>query len=387
MTRVSSVLWICLFFAFLMMCGLVDAGFARERGPRVEVACPTRPVPLKLDKQTVLVYELHVTNFEVVPLTLKRIEIFANAKNSEPLQTIADNGLSASMARIGSNSAAKDVQTIEPGARAVVFLWIELQANLPVPASLQHRMTFSQVAPASGGSAAPDAVLEDFPVPVNTSAVPVLSLPFNGGTWFAGDGPVNDSAHRRSLIAVDGSVYMSERFAIDWAKVGANGDSHDGTAKNENWWGYGEPILAVADGEITQVLDGISENTPRTLPSKISLDNIAGNYVILRIGADLYVTYAHLQPGSIRVHLHDQVHRGAVLAKLGNSGQSTAPHLHFQLSDTNSVLQSEGLPFILEQFTYLGPGSAYELDKHPSIPWAGSIPPGNAVLEFQPVKK
>jgi hypothetical protein len=248
-------------------------------------------------------------------------------------------------------------------------------------------MTFSPVAPASAGSAASDAVLEDFPVLVSTSTVPVLGLPFNGGTWFAGDGPVNDSAHRRSLIAVDGSVYAPERFAIDWNKVGANGDSHDGAAKNENWWGYGEPILAVADGEITQVMDGISENAPRVPPSKITLDNLAGNYVILRIGPDLYVTYAHLQPGSIRVHLHDKVHRGAILAKLGNTGQSTAPHLHFQLTDRNSVLQSEGLPFLLEQFTYLGPGSAYELDKHPSIPWVRSIPPGNAVLEFQPVNK
>ncbi len=54
-------------------------------------------------------------------------------------------------------------------------------------------------------------------------------------------------------------------------------------------------MLAVADGEVTQVLDGIPENTPRVLPQKVTLDNIAGNYIILRIAPNLYVSYAHLQ--------------------------------------------------------------------------------------------
>ena len=65
--------------------------------------------------------------------------------------------------------------------------------------------------------------------------VPILSPPFNGGIWLAGDGPVNDSNHRRSILAVDGHIYSPERFASDWVKVGPNGDSrHEGTSKNEN---------------------------------------------------------------------------------------------------------------------------------------------------------
>ena len=200
-----------------------------------------------------------------------------------------------------------------------------------------------------------------------------------------GDGPANDSTHRRTITAIDGRVHSAQRFAIDWVKVGPNGDSHhDGTTRNENWWGYGEPVLAVADGEITEVVDDIPENTPRVLPNLVTLDNIAGNHLILRIGPQLYVTYAHLQLGSIQVRLHDRVRRGAILARLGNSGQATAPHLHFQVTNESAVLQSEGVPFVLEQFTYQGPGSAYELDKHPSVPWAHSAPPGNAVLEFKP---
>jgi hypothetical protein len=112
------------------------------------------------------------------------------------------------------------------------------------------------------------------------------------------------------------------------------------------------------------------------------------NYVTVRIASNRYVTYAHLQNASIRVHLHDQVHRGDVLALLGNSGNATGPHLHFQVTDGNSLLQSEGVPFIFNKFTDLGPGSAFELDKRLSIPRKNSIPGNNAVVEFtSPTKR
>ncbi len=170
-------------------------------------------------------------------------------------------------------------------------------------------------------------------------------------------------------------------------KVGPNGDSrHGGATQNENWWGWGEPILAVADGEVTKVVDGIADNTPCVLPP-VTLDNIAGNYVVLQIATNRYVTYAHLQNGSIKVRLHDHVHRGDVLALLGNSGNTTGAHLHLQVTDRNSVLQSQGVPFVFESFTYLGPGSDSELDKHVSVPWVDSVPPGNAVVQFDSVKK
>jgi hypothetical protein len=57
------------------------------------------------------------------------------------------------------------------------------------------------------------------------------------------------------------------------------------------------------------------------------------------------------------------------------------------MTDRNSVLQSEGVPFIFEKFTYLGPGSDYEVGKHPSIPRERSIPGNNDVVEFAPAKK
>jgi murein DD-endopeptidase len=369
------------------------ATLARERGPRVELICTSPPVPVRLDKQQVLVYELHVTNFDVVPLTLKRVEVFGGDESTEPIASLDESALAAAMLRIGSamtpsgehGSVANVARVIEPGGRSVLFMWIGLPASRTVPAALRHRMIFS--AAAAGGGSPTDAILEDFQVPISHDAALTLHPPFHGGVWLAGDGPANNTNHRRAITAVDGHIYSAERFAIDWIKVGPNGDSrHDGATRNDNWWGWGEPVLAVAEGEITEVVDGIPDNVPRVLPP-VTLDNIAGNHVILKVAPNRYVTYAHLQNGSIKVRVHDRIHPGDVLALLGNSGNTTGAHLHMQVTDRSSVLQAEGVPFVFEKFTYLGPGSDYELDKHVSVPWELSIPPGDAVLEFGGGKK
>lgn len=344
-----------------------------------------------MGKSTVLVYELHITNFDTVNLTLRRIEIFAD-DSSEPLIALADDKLSGAIARVGaamtmsstSPGANSDTRIIDPGGRNVLFLWLELPAHSTVPTNLRHRIVFSST-PADAMSPI-DATLPDFQVLVNQDPVPTLSPPFRGGIWLVGDGPVNDSNHRRSIFAIDGHIYSPERFAIDWEKIGANNDTRNGgSTRNDNWWGWGEPVLAVADGDITEAVDEFPDNTPRVLPS-VTLDNIAGNHIVLRISQNRFVTYAHLQRRSIRVQAGDHVHRGDVLALLGNSGNSTGAHLHLQLTDRNSVLESQGVPFVFSHFTYLGPGSDYP-EKQISLPWLDSIPPGNGVVKLEGVNK
>lgn len=288
------------------------------------------------------------------------------------------------MTSASSSAGSASPRTLDPGGRNVLFLWIELQANQSVPASLRHQLVFSSTP--TGTDQPTDATLEDFPVAVNQDPVPVLSPPFNGGIWVAGDGPANGTNHRRSIFAIDGRLYSPERFAIDWVKVGPNGDSrHDGTSKNENWWGWGEPVLAVADGDITEIVDEFPDNTPQVLPP-VTLDNILGNHIVLKIAQNRFVTYAHLQRGSIKVRTGAHVLRGDILALLGNSGNSTGAHLHLQVTDGNSALQSQGVPFVFTAFTYLGPGSDYP-EKQVSEPWVNSIPPGDGVLQFESVKK
>jgi murein DD-endopeptidase len=115
-------------------------------------------------------------------------------------------------------------------------------------------------------------------------------------------------------------------------------------------------VLAVADGRVSDLKDGLPENVGSTERDNrtITLDNAVGNYVTLDLGHGRFALYAHLQPGSFRAKLGDRVKAGQVLAFLGNSGNSDAPHLHFQLVDANSPFGSEGIPYELESFTELG---------------------------------
>jgi len=82
--------------------------------------------------------------------------------------------------------------------------------------------------------------------------------------------------------------------------------------------------------------------------------NIAGNFVSLDLGGGRFAGYAHLQPGSIRVKKGQRVHRGDVMGLLGNSGNSDAPHLHFEISDGASITRSEGLSYKIDSFKITG---------------------------------
>jgi len=133
---------------------------------------------------------------------------------------------------------------------------------------------------------------------------------------------------------------------------------------------------------VTEVVDNIPDHLPDQ-PPDITLQNIAGNHVILRIAPGIYAMLAHLKQGSIRVQLHQQVKSGEVLGELGDSGNTTAPHLHFQLMDASSPLAAEGIPYLFEKFRFLGFGRDFEMDKHPDEARSLSLPMDDTVLSFQ----
>jgi murein DD-endopeptidase MepM/ murein hydrolase activator NlpD len=194
-------------------------------------------------------------------------------------------------------------------------------------------------------------------------------------------------------MVVNGKAHIAQRLAIDWIKLGPGGRlAHDDRARNENWFAYGAEVLAVADGTVVSVKEGIPENVPltdkRAVP--ITIETITGNHVVLDIGNGRYATYAHLIPKSLRVSLGAKVRRGQVLGLLGNSGNSDAPHLHFHITDGPSALGSEGVPYVFASMQFRG--SVASLDKlvgdEPWTPQGGTvvrtreIPLENAVVRF-----
>jgi murein DD-endopeptidase len=155
---------------------------------------------------------------------------------------------------------------------------------------------------------------------------------------------------------VNGSGRIAQRYAIDWIKLDEAGRPyHDDKAVVGNWADYGVEVLAVADGKVSASHDGLPNNIPfngRVVP--ITLETVGGNYLIEDLGGGRYGFYAHLQPGTQRVHVGDVVHKGQVLALLGNTGNSDVPHLHFHVSNANSPLGSEGVPYVFEAYEALG---------------------------------
>jgi murein DD-endopeptidase MepM/ murein hydrolase activator NlpD len=104
--------------------------------------------------------------------------------------------------------------------------------------------------------------------------------------------------------------------------------------------------------------DSIPENVPGGRAVAITLITVAGNHIVVDIGNGHFAFYAHLKPGSLRVRVGDRVKRGQVLGLVGNSGNSTEPHLHFHISDGlapgTSTLGSEGIPYALPSFEVIG---------------------------------
>lgn len=124
--------------------------------------------------------------------------------------------------------------------------------------------------------------------------------------------------------------------------------------RNASYLAFGKAIIAVADGVIARTRDGYPEQTPQHSPPNASMETAAGNYVMQDIGGGHFAFYAHLQPGSLRVKQGQRVKRGQVLALLGNTGNSTEPHLHFHVSSAQDPLLSEGLPYVFDRFEQTG---------------------------------
>jgi murein DD-endopeptidase len=355
---------------------------AAQIPPNVEFRVPKPPTVAVSDSGAFLSYELHVTNLTNTSMTLERVEVFDAAKGGRVIANLsgADSTLQRALARPAPAIPAAERTQIGGGLRAYVYLWIPVDRNHP-PAALRHRLTFQRDTST--------VVLEGTVVPVVASAV-VISPPITG-EWAAFNGPSNVSGHRRLVLALDGGVAIGQRFAIDYLKVDSAGSSHHGDpSKNENYYAYGTPLLAVADGIVVETKDSIPQNVPgansRAVP--ITMVTVGGNHVALDIGHGHYALYAHVQPGSLRVHAGDHVKRGQVLALLGNSGNSTEPHVHFQIADGPTFLSSEGLPYAIEHFDVVGNcgigGSppAIKCSRHPPTPVERGIPLMNELVRF-----
>jgi murein DD-endopeptidase MepM/ murein hydrolase activator NlpD len=299
-----------------------------------------RPHVLRSHGASYVVYELELTNTGRRAATILSLDVIAQNRT---LAHLAGTALEDVLEQIGRDALVN--AHVPGGAATRAFLWLRFDKPADVPRSVAHRLSVS---------------VDDFAEPVTSDLADAaieeshltIDPPLRGGPWWTGNGPDNTSGHRRAFIPVAGSAWLAQRFAIDFMRFDEQGRAQigDGT-RNQDYPGYGAEVVSVADARVLSVIDGIAENKPgKGSAVPITLATAAGNQVSLDLGGGLTAFYAHLQPGSVRVKVGDRVKRGQVLGLLGNSGHSTGPHLHFQISRGATILGSEGVPFAYREY-------------------------------------
>ena len=341
---------------------LLGAG-AQTTGPHYVVGwVPVEPGPIRSDGAFHFVYEIQFTSYFPLAQRIESIEVRADDGNGAVLARYEGEELAGNILRPGNRTPdAETLTLLEPGDSALVYFMASSPTSDPIPERLFHRVTFSRVAESEqlGAGGAPGAL--EMAVAVRpTAETVVIGAPLKGGPWLVGNGLSNTSGHRRTPLPQDGRTDFAQRYAIDYVMpAGPNGEIYDGDQLvNDSHYAYGQEIIAVADGVVTIVADGMIDNPEVgkvTDQVQISLDNAGGNTLVLDIGDGRYAAYAHIKPGTIRVAPGDRVKRGQVLGLVGNTGNSTAPHLHFHLGDRGDhVLRTEGIPYVHHQYEWLG---------------------------------
>lgn len=338
-------------------------------GIAVTAIDPPNPV-LGADDRVHLAYELLVSNVSKDFLTLDSVTAVDGEGKS--LGTL-DGARLAAMTQLYAGSD----RTLPPGGTAVVFMDVTFAKGAALPGTVAARIAATRQSAGADGKPAP--MPADGPLPakftftgaaiaVGKPAI-VLAPPLRGSGWVAVNGCCDAiTAHRGAVLPVNGTIRVPERFAIDWVKLdGADRLFTGDIAKLGDYAFYGTPVHAAADGVVVNLYDETGEQVPGSDTKGITPQNIGGNMVVVDIGGGAYAFYAHLQRGSLKVKLGDKVKTGEVLGLLGNTGNSTAPHLHFHVMDGTSPLDANSLPYVFTRFTGLGVMTDPDSPEHPFV--------------------
>ncbi len=211
----------------------------------------------------------------------------------------------------------------------------------------------------SPGSAHDDGVAKMGVPHVELAEAVVVEFPLRGEGWVAITSPAD-------RIPSHGTDLLGMRFAYDFVKVDERRRRHVHPAsraralflgvRTEECYAWGETVHAPMPGRVVEAVDGMPErsrvhpvreallrvkNAVTFRPGRLAA--IQGNHVIVQNGR-VTAAFVHLAPGSVTVGVGDMVGTGDVLGRVGHTGNSTSPHLHFQLSDSPDAFAASGIP-------------------------------------------
>ncbi|MGY5127832.1 M23 family metallopeptidase [Streptomyces nigrescens] len=199
----------------------------------------------------------------------------------------------------------------------------------------------------------------------------VIAAPVTG-RWTALNSPADK-------VPSHGTRTYGQAYAIDIVAEPA-----PGARPGFGWWplargnadfpAFGAPLLAVADATVVHTDDRQRDHLSRTSWLAVGYfffvegavralggaRRVVGNHVILDLGGGTYALYAHVRRGSLTVRPGDRVRAGQQLGQCGNSGNSTEPHVHFQLMDAADPEAADGLPFTWQGIGVPANGETFE---------------------------
>lgn len=324
--------------------GLLQALAGQESsfGPLTAQVAKPPNVVLGSDKQRHLVYEIPLVN--TAPIEQTVTEVVVRAKGSGRVLARYDTPEEITAIMTTSTTQNPGVDELAANGAGMLFVNVSLPRDRRVPSALEHEIV-------SSIEGAGEFTVNGASTGVVRRAPALLSPPLKGEGYLNANGCCDRSPHTRALLNVDGVPWLAQRFAIDWIRADDQGRIFVGDWQdNDSWVVFGDPVHSASGGKVVETLNTMPENTPPTPATDLTPETALGNHVIVDMGDGRFALYAHLQPGSVTVDVGDRVRPGQRLGRVGNTGSSTAPHLHFHVTDGPSAVGSNGLPYEFKKF-------------------------------------
>ncbi|MFA6598792.1 MAG: M23 family metallopeptidase [Ignavibacteriaceae bacterium] len=344
---------------------LVFQSCKEESNPVVQVPDSTyemkvtfTPIEVKsTDGKVNLVYSVEVPNFDKEGYQIKDFQVY-NVANNAMICSISDTGKYLLIHKPLQESLPDDFYYYAGMYYATYRFSIGLVLDpSQVPQKIKHRLVLSK-----DGK---EKIIEGTETAVLKGPIAVVSAPLKGERFVSANTTTFLNNHHPTYqLTYKAKTTVPERFCVDWNKIDETGSPFQGDKSVcENWYVYGQNVYAVAGGVVISVKDGMPDQSPvGTVSNDLNLFNGDGNSVVLFISGG-YVIYAHFKPNSIVVKAGEFVEEGQIIGKVGNSGNSLAPHLHFGLHTDFPYYISEGLPYYIDSLEKIGstgkPGGPY----------------------------
>jgi len=359
-------------------------------------AAPARALEIRVDPAPLYVFD-QANERNVYDVVLQNILVVNNERRAREIRglriELRANGELISTGRTPADAISRRAERISQLSQGGVLQMMDFQFHLSrnlhpgerlsPDATLDPNEVYLNTSFYISANALPDSarVIVEGPrgdlghvdIPVSRYTSPVTYRAPVNGRWFvfaSGDA----SQHHRWVV--------SSEYALDIARMGADMRTYSGDGTHlTDYITFGQPILAVADGVVVATRNDRDNNEPmlrqpgeafdaymqrvvetqQAIIMQSGFEGAAGNYVLIRHANGEHSLYAHLKQGSVRVQAGQSVSAGAQIAEAGSSGNSTEPHLHFQLIDGPDLNSARGLPIT---FTGLRPEWVPVADRH-----------------------